>query len=271
VTRAEVVAVIVGLVANEFTDICPWLAVRVVRWAARLRYPHAPERAATRGEELAALINDRPGKLFKLLTALGFALHALVVLRRNQQPVGLSGWRAAVKRTVDVGFAAVGVVVSLPVWLIVALAIRLSSPGPVLVHQERVTKGGRVFRMYKFRCMRTDVDADPGPTRVGAFIRWASLDELPQYWNVLVGEMSLVGPRPLPADQVAANLELLSPRLQVPAGITGWRQIHVRGRVTPEEALRLDLFYIENWSLWLDLYIIMKTVRAAIRESSGRG
>lgn len=88
-TRGEITfAIISGLLINEFTDICPWLAIRLMRWAARLRYPHAPERAATRGEELAALINDRPGKLFKLFTALGFALHALTVAGRRTVPRG---------------------------------------------------------------------------------------------------------------------------------------------------------------------------------------
>ncbi len=103
-------------------------------------------------------------------------------------------------------------------------------------------------------------------TRVGRFIRRLSLDELPQLWNVLSGEMSLVGPRPLPADQVAANLELLSPRQEVSAGLTGWWQINGRSGVTAEEAVRLDLFYIENWSLSLDLYILLKTFGAVVSQ-----
>jgi lipopolysaccharide/colanic/teichoic acid biosynthesis glycosyltransferase len=279
VTRGEVAfAIISGLLVNEVTDICPWLAIRLMRWAAWLRYPYAPERAATRGEELAALINDRPGKLFKLFTALGFSLHALVVLRRDRQLVGSTGWGAAAKRTVDVGIAAVALAVMLPVLLVVALAIRLTSRGPVFFHQERVTKGGRVFRMHKFRTMRTGdhafdtsrpffkMEFDPRLTRVGAFLRRFSLDELPQFWNVLVGDMSIVGPRPLPVSQVAANVELLSPRLEVPAGITGWWQINGQSAVTLEEAAHLDHFYIENWSLSLDLYILIKTFGASLRR-----
>jgi lipopolysaccharide/colanic/teichoic acid biosynthesis glycosyltransferase len=284
VTRGEIAFTIIsGLLVNEATDICPWLAIRLTRWAARVRYPHAPERAATRSEELAALINDRPGKLFKLFTALGFALHALVLLRRNQQPEGMTGWRAAAKRTVDVGIAAVALVLALPLMLVIALAIRLTSPGPVFFYQERVTKGGRIFRMYKFRVMRTPVgvaadatmpfyslNVDPrptrvGPTRVGRFLHRLGLDELPQFWNVLKGDMSIVGPRPLPAYQVDANLELLRPRLEVPAGVTGWWQIHGRRGVTPEEAIRLDQYYIENWSLRLDLYILVKTFAETLR------
>jgi lipopolysaccharide/colanic/teichoic acid biosynthesis glycosyltransferase len=99
---------------------------------------------------------------------------------------------------------------------------------------------------------------------VGKVLRRLSLDELPQFWNVVKGEMSLVGPRPLPADQVAANLELLSRRLEVPAGVTGWWQINGRSGVTPEEAIHLDQFYIENWSLALDLYILLKTFGAVL-------
>jgi len=196
------------------------------------------------------------------------------------RPVLLSGRQAAMKRAFDILAASAALVVSFPLWGLIAAAIRLTSRGPVLFHQERVTKGGRVFLMHKFRSMRTGVDvdadttkpffkldADPRLTRVGAFIRRASLDELPQFWNVLKGEMSIVGPRPLPADQVAANLELLSPRQEVPAGVTGWWQIKGRSRVTPEEALRLDLFYIENWSLTLDLYILVKTFSAVLGRS----
>ena len=196
------------------------------------------------------------------------------------RPVQLTGRQAAMKRVFDVLAASAALLVSFPLWALIAAAIRVTSRGPVFFHQERVTMGGRIFRMHKFRSMRTDVevaldtsqpffklDADPRLTRVGSFIRRASLDELPQFWNVLKGEMSIVGPRPLPADQVAANHELLSPRQEVPAGVTGWWQINGRSAVTPEEALRLDLFYIENWSLTLDLYILVKTFWAVMRRS----
>jgi exopolysaccharide biosynthesis polyprenyl glycosylphosphotransferase len=193
------------------------------------------------------------------------------------KPVRLSGRQAAMKRAFDLVMASVALLLSLPLWLVIAVAIRLDSRGPVFFHQERVTKDGRIFRMHKFRSMRTDVEvaldttkpffklqADPRLTRVGAFLRRFSLDELPQFWNVLVGEMSIVGPRPLPADQVAANSELLSPRHVVPAGVTGWWQTNGRSRVTPQEALRLDLFYVENWSLALDMYVVLKTFGAVV-------
>jgi exopolysaccharide biosynthesis polyprenyl glycosylphosphotransferase len=193
------------------------------------------------------------------------------------RPVRLTGWQAMVKRAFDLLGASTALVLSLPAWAVIALAIRLDSRGPVFFHQQRVTKDGKVFRMHKFRSMRTGRDAaldtstpffklqsDPRLTRVGAVLRRFSLDELPQFWNVLTGEMSLVGPRPLPVDQVAANQDLLSPRLAVPAGLTGWWQINGRSQVTPEEALRLDLFYIENWSPTLDLYVLLKTFGAVV-------
>jgi exopolysaccharide biosynthesis polyprenyl glycosylphosphotransferase len=195
------------------------------------------------------------------------------------RPVRLTRTQVAMKRAFDLVMASAALAVSLPLWAAIAIAIRLSSPGPVFFRQERVTKGGRVFRMLKFRTMKVDVhspvdtsapffklQSDPRLTSVGKVLRRLSLDELPQFWNILKGEMSLVGPRPLPADQVAANLEMLSPRHEVPAGVTGWWQINGRSGVTPEEAIHLDQFYIENWSLSLDLYIVLKTFGAVVGQ-----
>ena len=105
---------------------------------------------------------------------------------------------------------------------------------------------------------------------VGAFLRKASLDELPQLWNVVRGDMSLVGPRPLPAEQVAANPELLGPRHDVRAGITGWWQVNGRSEVNPQEAVRKDLFYIENWSFWLDLSILLRTFVVLVHHRGAR-
>jgi exopolysaccharide biosynthesis polyprenyl glycosylphosphotransferase len=193
------------------------------------------------------------------------------------RPVRLTRTQVAVKRGFDLVVVSVALVVSLPLWLAIAIAIRLGSRGPVLFHQERVTKGGRIFRMHKFRTMTTEVDcpvdtstpffkleSDPRLTGVGRILRRYSLDELPQFWNVLKGEMSLVGPRPLPADQVAAHVELLGPRHEVPAGVTGWWQINGRSAVAPDQAIQLDQFYIENWSLPLDLYIVLRTFGAVL-------
>jgi lipopolysaccharide/colanic/teichoic acid biosynthesis glycosyltransferase len=200
------------------------------------------------------------------------------------KPTGLSAGQRIGKRGVDLVLSVVGLIVFSPILLVLALAIKATSSGPVLFLQERVTEGGRTFWMYKFRTMTLPADADgdviqlatstpyfklkndPRLTPLGKWLRRLSLDELPQLVNVLRGEMSLVGPRPLPAEQVSANLELLGPRHEVRPGITGWWQIQGRSTVGPEEAIRLDHFYIENWSAALDLYILMRTVGVLVKR-----
>ena len=158
-----------------------------------------------------------------------------------------------------------------PLLLVIAAAIRLEGPGPVFFRQERVGRDGRVFRLWKFRSMRIDAgpdwatDRDERVTRVGAFIRRFSLDELPQLFNVFRGEMSLVGPRPEMrewAEMFAKRLPRYAERHAVRPGITGWTQINLRRHLTPDDApevLEHDLFYIENWSFLLDLSILLKT------------
>jgi exopolysaccharide biosynthesis polyprenyl glycosylphosphotransferase len=198
------------------------------------------------------------------------------------RPVRLTGPQAAMKRSFDIVLSSVGSLVFLPLMGMIALAIRLTSRGPILFRQERVTKGGRPFTMYKFRTMVLDPKAalegavldltqpyfkmsnDPRLTTLGKALRPFSLDELPQLWNVLRGDMSLVGPRPLPLEQVAANLDLLEPRHEVRAGMTGWWQVSGRSEIDPDAALKMDLFYIENWSLSLDIYVLLKTLGAVL-------
>jgi len=198
------------------------------------------------------------------------------------KPAGLSTSQRAIKRGMDVVLASLGAIVMSPVFLFAALAVRTTSAGPVLFRQQRVTEGARTFVMYKFRTM-TDgagdiedehgidtsapffkIKTDPRLTKVGKFLRRWSIDELPQLFNVLMGDMSLVGPRPLPAEQVSANIELLGPRHEVRAGMTGWWQIQGRSDVDPEQAIRMDHFYIENWSPTLDVYILLKTAGALL-------
>jgi lipopolysaccharide/colanic/teichoic acid biosynthesis glycosyltransferase len=193
-----------------------------------------------------------------------------------------------VKRGLDIGLAGFCLVVASPIFLLVALAVKATSRGPVFYSQARVTEGGRTFRMYKFRTMSMEADRyvkeqsidtsrpffklqqDPRLTRVGRHLRNLSLDELPQLWNVLLGDMSLVGPRPLPAEQVSANLELLGPRHEVRAGVTGWWQIQGRANLDAEEAIRMDHFYIENWSPALDVYILLRTIGVVLKGSGAR-
>jgi exopolysaccharide biosynthesis polyprenyl glycosylphosphotransferase len=201
------------------------------------------------------------------------------------RPVRLSGPQAFLKRSFDLMVASVSLILVLPLLAVIWLAIRITSPGPALFRQSRVTSGGRVFIMYKFRTMVLDpkramedgvIDLtkpffkmrdDPRLTRVGRLLRASSLDELLQLWNVIRGDMSLVGPRPLPVEQVEANLELLGPRHEVRAGITGWWQISGRSELDSAEALRLDLQYIENWSLGLDIFILFRTLGTVLARS----
>jgi exopolysaccharide biosynthesis polyprenyl glycosylphosphotransferase len=197
-------------------------------------------------------------------------------LALSVRPVRMSATQAALKRTFDMCLGVLAIVASLPLMAAVAVAVRLSSPGPVLFRQDRVTKHGRVFVMLKFRTMSQaalpdghEIDLttpffklrdDPRLTPVGRFLRKFSLDELPQLWHVVRGDLSLVGPRPLPAIQVAGTSPAMRSRHQVRAGLTGWWQVNGRSDIDPEQALRMDLVYIQNWSLSLDLFILCRTL-----------
>jgi len=188
--------------------------------------------------------------------------------------VALRGWRLAVKRTMDLIVSAVILVLVSPFILLTALLIKLDSPGPVFFAQERMGLDARPFQILKFRSMRADAEKETGPvwatpddprrTRLGAFIRRHSIDELPQLINVLVGDMSLVGPRPerpVFAEQFRQVVPRYMERHKEKAGITGWAQINgLRGDTSIVERTKYDLWYIENWSLLLDLKILLRTV-----------
>jgi exopolysaccharide biosynthesis polyprenyl glycosylphosphotransferase len=204
------------------------------------------------------------------------------VMAVSVRPARLTRPQAVLKRAFDIGVSVIAFLLFLPLMAAIAVAIRLTSAGPVIFRQERVTKDGRTFTMLKFRTMLHDpqpasdgklIDLtepffkmrdDPRLTRVGRFLRAASLDELPQLWNVIKGDMSMVGPRPLWVEQVLADPELLAPRHEVRAGITGWWQVNGRSDVDYEDAVRMDLFYIENCSLSLDVYVLLKTLGAVV-------
>ncbi|HEX6548049.1 MAG TPA: undecaprenyl-phosphate glucose phosphotransferase [Candidatus Dormibacteraeota bacterium] len=180
----------------------------------------------------------------------------------------------AFKRAFDVVCAALGLVLLSPLLGLIALLVKLTSPGPVLVHQERVGLEGRVFRMHKFRSMRVDAERATGPvwaspgdprrTGVGRVIRRLSFDELPQLWNILRGEMSMVGPRaerPNFVREFLGRLDRYQDRLRVRPGLAGWAQANdLRGQTPVEERLIYDLYYIENWSLAFDLKILLITL-----------
>jgi len=194
--------------------------------------------------------------------------------------VGFSRSAVLVKRAIDIILAALALSVGLPLLALIALAIRLDSPGPVIFRQTRVGQDGRLFEMYKFRSMRQGSEAelpdlleyneadgpwfkmrcDPRLTRVGQFLRRTSLDELPQLWNVLRGDMSIVGPRPPLPNEVEQYLEWHRKRLQVLPGMTGLWQVSGRSLLNFDEMVLLDIHYIENWSLWLDLKILLMTI-----------
>lgn len=197
------------------------------------------------------------------------------------------GAMQAVKRAFDVAVAALALVFIGVAFPFIALAIRLDSPGPVLFGQERIGQGGRPFRIWKFRTMRVGAESelarlvavnegagplfklrsDPRVTRVGSFLRRTSLDELPQFWNVLVGDMSVVGPRPPLPSEVGAYEREVFRRLYVKPGITGPWQVSGRSDLTWEQSVRLDLHYVENWSIVSDLIIMWRTARVMVRPS----
>ena len=212
----------------------------------------------------------------------------LPMIRLFREP--LSSGARVLKRTFDLIVAALAITLLFPVWLIIALLIKLDSKGPVFYTQERVGMDGRLFLLYKFRTMKADADselhreyqrafiagraeanlgnetkptykllADPRITRIGKALRRISLDEVPQLLNVLSGDMSLVGPRPPIPYEVEAYELWHRKRLDMKPGLTGLWQVSGRNRLPFEEMVRLDLFYIENWSLLLDLKIILRT------------
>jgi exopolysaccharide biosynthesis polyprenyl glycosylphosphotransferase len=188
--------------------------------------------------------------------------------------------QAAAKRACDVAVAALGLLTLAPLLAAVAVAVKATSRGPVLFRQERVGLRGRPFTLVKFRTMvdgaelllgglldRNEADGplfklrrDPRVTRVGAVLRRWSIDELPQLWNVLSGEMSLVGPRPPLPGEVERYEEWQRDRLEVRPGITGLWQVSGRSELSFDDYVRLDLFYVENWSVAYDLYILSKTL-----------
>ena len=182
------------------------------------------------------------------------------------------------KRAADVLGSAVLLVVLSPLMIAIAIGVKLSGPGPVLFKQERVGKNKKPFVMLKFRSMRTDIDhngwstdSDSRKTRFGSFIRKFSLDELPQLFNVFVGQMSLVGPRPELPVYVARFKEevpLYLVRQQVRPGMTGWAQVNgLRGDTSIEERVDYDIWYIQNWSLGLDIRILLKTAFGGMKNS----
>jgi Undecaprenyl-phosphate glucose phosphotransferase len=184
----------------------------------------------------------------------------------------MEGWSRVAKRLFDVLFSLVAILLTGPIMLVTALAVKLTSRGPILYAQERMGIDGSTFRILKFRTMRTDAELtgammaskeDPRRTPIGTFLRKYSIDELPQFFNVLVGDMSLVGPRPerpVFIEEFKRQIPRYHLRHKVKAGITGWAQINgLRGQTSIQKRIEYDLYYIENWSLLMDLKILVRT------------
>ena len=199
-------------------------------------------------------------------------LDGLPVINLRESP--LVGWAAIQKRAFDVAVTSVALLFAAPVMGLIALAIRTTSGRPILYSQERMGLDGRVFRMWKFRTMRRDAEAASGPvwtrekddrrTRLGSLLRKTSLDELPQLWNVLRGDMSLVGPRPerpVFIEQFRREIPGYMLRHKVKAGLTGWAQVNGwRGNTSLHERVEHDIYYIQNWTLGLDVRILLMTL-----------
>jgi len=182
-----------------------------------------------------------------------------------------------IKRISDICISLLAITILLPAFIIIAIAIRLTSKGPAIFKQERAGKDGKPFIFYKFRTMKLNVEPfgpspksakDPRLTKIGRFLREYSLDELPQLFNVLKGDMSIAGPRPLYLSQMAEWSERQKKRLLVKPGLTGLAQISGRGELTHEEKLELDVKYVETKTLWLDLKMILTTIAMVFRRKS---
>ncbi len=233
------------------------------------------------GAELELLVHGEPSA-------------ALEATDNRIDPASLAwpdGSRSLTKRMVDVVGALVGIVVLMPLWLTIGLALRLASPGPAFFAQHRVGMNGELFTVRKFRTMYTDADHvlakvlsedpalsreyatfhklgnDPRVTRIGRLLRQTSLDEIPQLWNVLIGEMSLVGPRPYLPHEICEMHSLETGLLQCKPGLTGLWQISGRNDLSFDERLVIDLTYVGTWSLSLDAKIMLKTIPVVLSGS----
>ena len=192
------------------------------------------------------------------------------VVTVNKVPLDNVGY-SFIKRSMDILGSLVLIILTSPIMLVAAIGTKLSSPGPIIFTQTRIGRGKRPFEMYKFRSMRVNAESDtawtttddPRKTKWGAFMRRFSIDELPQLFNVLIGDMSLVGPRPeIPTyvDNFKVSVPLYMVRHQVRPGMTGWAQINgLRGDTSIEKRVTYDLYYINNWTLLFDIKILLLT------------
>jgi Undecaprenyl-phosphate glucose phosphotransferase len=285
--RPDVGVQVLGLVGDKQEDVGgPWLGgfedLRAIldREPVDLVLIALPHAAYGRLAAILSDIGDDPVAIHLVPDVYGLAsmrggmeeFEGVPIIHLRESP--LYGWNRVLKRGLDLVVGGVALVVLSPVFAVLALAVKLTSPGPVLLRQERMGLDGRAFSMLKFRTMRVDAEAESGPvwaspdddrrTRVGAVLRRFSLDELPQLVNVLRGDMSLVGPRPerpVFVETFRHRIPGYMLRHKVKAGMTGWAQINGwRGNTSLEKRIEYDLYYIERWSIGFDLAILVKTV-----------
>ncbi|MBU2658800.1 sugar transferase [Bacillus cabrialesii] len=188
----------------------------------------------------------------------------------------------AVKRVMDIWFALIGLAIALPMIAVFSILICLETPGPAIYTQERVGKGGKPFKLYKLRSMKIDAEKsgavwaqkqDPRVTRIGAFIRRTRIDELPQLFNVLKGDMSMIGPRPerpVFTEKFQNEIPGFTQRLAVKPGLSGWAQVNGGYDMTPKEKLIFDLYYIRNLTFTLELKIMLKTCKVVLTGDGAR-
>ena len=250
-----------------------------------------PRRAYEKVNELVAELHDMPVRVWVVPDYFNLSLFKAKVEELAGIPLldlrapALTEYQRLLKRLFDLIFGSIFLLLSLPIMVIVAIAIKLESPGPILFKQTRVGENGRLFTLYKFRSMvmgadknKEDIIAydeeghpihkvpnDPRVTRVGRFIRRASLDELPQLFNVLRGDMSLVGPRPELPYLVERYESWQRTRFAVPQGITGWWQVNGRSDKPMNLHTEDDIYYVQNYSIFLDLLILLKTAIVVVR------
>ena len=204
-------------------------------------------------------------------------------------PITRSG-SPSYKRVLDIIGATVGLIISLPISIFITILIKLESPGSVIYRQERIGKGGKTFVMYKFRTMCDDnpeleretlsgnpellanyerfqkLENNPRLTQLGKILRRTSMDEIPQFWNILKGDMSLVGPRPFLAEQMDIYGDAYYDYIRLRPGMTGLWQVSGRNRLSFQERVQLDIYYVRNQSFWLDLYILLKTILVVLEQ-----
>ena len=198
-------------------------------------------------------------------------LDGLPIVNLSESP--LHGWNIVVKRFSDIIFSSIFIIVSSPFLILLAIIIKFESAGSIIYRQKRVGLDGNIFEMFKFRSMQVGAEDETGPiwaskgdnrrTRLGSFLRKTSIDELPQLFNVLMGDMSLVGPRPerqVFVEEFKKSIPKYMLRLKMKAGLTGWAQVNGwRGNTSLDKRIEFDLYYIKHWSLLLDLKIIFMT------------